>query len=330
MIKRSFSEFSMQRAVSNKDIHRALVKYEKFSAMLSIRISDELSALKQTGQEGLVSIMSDTHDSLRQCFELTQSFINTSVRMHPLDIEILVDTVQVSGFSAVLLQNLASAVHMGRVFISKLNGHPVVSMALSEPVYLSKEAPPVKAGTSAIGGSLSDIRRSLMAGSAAGSDTKSAKEVRAEDVLGSAFVYAVVLVPPDIGNSSVASKDALEQDTTTLVTGDCTLPGGLRLTYWITKVKLSEICLIVDTVETTSLSVDPSSYVESAFQDAVGKLYPYVAPLGSTEPDTSVRALNLQRTLRRTDVDAAVTQNQLDASSHFITACTSNSCGICI
>lgn len=331
MIKRSFSEFSMQRAVSNIDIRKALVKYEKLLYLINSRITEELMLLNarpvssNTSDDmrvGLGALFEDVHESLRKSYELTQEFVKTSVRSYPINVGNAVNELAVPGYSAVLLANLGFAINKGRLLIIKHCGTVALCMALSEPVFLVKDVPTVTTSVTS-GGSLSDIRRSLMASSTASigtstketNDSKDKSENQYEFVMKEGYLYALVLVAP----SETEIIAVTVEDKETLLVGECVVDDSTTVCYRIEKVKLSDITVVSNILEHPTFSLDPKTYHEESWNVSVLKLYHSIDR--GVYHGGALHALDLQRALKRSDVDAAVSQNHLDAAINFISSC---------
>lgn len=327
MIKRSFSEFSMQRAVNGKDIHKALVKYERFYRLINDQISNEMILLNAKGDSDfstgppVESLYRDIYNSFVGSYRLTQCFINFSFSQHPIDME--TGKREKDGkFLTVPLPNIALAVAKGRIIFSNRNNFASIAVALSSPIYYSVcEAEGVP--TSNKGGGFSDVRRNLITSSAVtanASKSKAKAEKQIEDARKTSFIYALLLVPPaGIAHDGTSGDSGIHVDSDSELSGECDIPDSDSVKYAIVKMLLTEIALISSVTIDTNVSLECHS--SKAVSETVRQLYEYVAPISAksnSQESIEVSALDLQRALRRTDVDAAVIQNELDANSVFL------------
>lgn len=332
MIKRSFSEFAIQRAVSNKDTHQALIKSEKFLTLINNQISDDISNVSKDSEAATQSMFEDLHESLRQSYELTQAFISSSVRTNPPDKTRRSEGITVNDCTVVPLLNLSLAINRGRIFLCKRCDCAVIAMALSEPLFPLKEEPVIVATANSnanAGSSLSDIRKKLLATSVQPtvSSNVNATMDKGESVIDEAlkdgFVIALVLLPPANSTTDLTMVEDSPHLNKALITGEYTSDSGLLLNYSIERVKLADIAVITDALDFTALSVDPITYSDVNINNSVQTLFHFVRALKNNAIQGTLHALDLQKTLRRSDIDAAVMQNQLDAASQYVTLCKS-------
>lgn len=351
MIKRSFSEFSMQRAVSNQDIHKTLLKYETFYKLLNGQIADEALQLgKRDASSGLGPIFRNLYEALSQSYKVTQEFIKHSLDHHPIDLTQPSETLDSIGddeaFEVFDLQNLSFTISSGRVLMYDRNGVFTAATVLSVPMYISavKKNNPSSSGADTLTNiSLSDIRRNLIAsstmGSSAASDTKQQVELKKEQVVKDSFVYALVLLPLQdadmeisVGGSNFKTVDSSDPDVKQLVDNALVrqfeVEGGVGVRYSIEKVKLSDVALISSAF--VSVPADMPRHVSNytslgPISEYVNQLYTFVKPVDNEgiigAAVSELVPLDLQKSFKRNDVHAALIQNKLDTSAHFLTSC---------
>jgi hypothetical protein len=190
MIKRSFSEFGMQRIINSSEVSTRISKYEYYVDILESKAASIISAASGDELQQIAAA--------EECARLTARCSGAMAEM--------LNGVGASGFSPL---------SPGRVIVLERNDGddrfgPCIGAVLSGPRL--PEAAANSGGDKANGGSVGDIRRALIAPSAAAAGASSAAatgEGKSDSDLLSCYVWVLVLVPP-IAFSHTESQESKE------------------------------------------------------------------------------------------------------------------------